>query len=69
MICTFHKREVSRRNVRVINFVRHKCVWDYNVAVGHVDRKDRKLQPICWEEVVANGIKALEKTAEWYLSK
>jgi hypothetical protein len=57
VISTFNKREVSRRNVRVINFVRHKYVCYYNVAVGQVDLKDQKLRPIhCEEEVVANGI-------------
>jgi hypothetical protein len=40
------------------------------VAVGQVDLKYQKLRPICCEgEVVANGIKAFEETAEWYHSK
>jgi hypothetical protein len=69
VISTFHNREVSRNNFRVINFVRHKYVWDYNVAVGQVDLKDQKLQPIRCEEVVANDIKDFEETAEWYHSK
>jgi hypothetical protein len=47
MISTFHNREVSKRNIRGVDTVIPKCVWDYeyNVAVGGMDLKDQKLLP------------------------